>query len=89
MEERCLLTLVSLFVHSFVRFLTIALHAPHLTLAFLFSWFYLVSFFSINVNSFNYGAKCRDDEFDLDLEDIMVMEAIWLSIQVLVIVCLI
>ncbi|KAL6999751.1 hypothetical protein U1Q18_000909 [Sarracenia purpurea var. burkii] len=23
----------------------------------------------------------RDDEFDLDLEDIMVMEAIWLSIQ--------
>jgi hypothetical protein len=24
----------------------------------------------------------RDDEFDLDLEDIMVMEAIWLSIQV-------
>lgn len=34
-------------------------------------------------HSFNYGAKCRDDEFDLDLEDIMVMEAIWLSIQVL------
>lgn len=25
---------------------------------------------------------CRDDEFDLDLEEIMVMEAIWLSIQV-------
>lgn len=24
----------------------------------------------------------RDDEFDVDLEDIMVMEAIWLSIQV-------
>jgi hypothetical protein len=24
----------------------------------------------------------RDEEFDLDLEDIMVMEAIWLSIQV-------
>lgn len=24
----------------------------------------------------------RDDEFDFDLEDIMVMEAIWLSIQV-------
>lgn len=28
-------------------------------------------------------SKCRDDEFDLDLEDIMVMEAIWLSIQVI------
>lgn len=27
-------------------------------------------------------ATCRDDEFDLDLEEIMVMEAIWLSIQV-------
>jgi hypothetical protein len=26
--------------------------------------------------------NCRDDEFDVDLEDIMVMEAIWLSIQV-------
>ncbi|THG23953.1 hypothetical protein TEA_015962 [Camellia sinensis var. sinensis] len=26
----------------------------------------------------------RDDDFDLDLEDIMVMEAIWLSIQILV-----
>lgn len=26
--------------------------------------------------------ECREDEFDLDLEDIMVMEAIWLSIQV-------
>lgn len=25
---------------------------------------------------------CREDEFDLDLEDIMVIEAIWLSIQV-------
>jgi len=24
----------------------------------------------------------REDEFDIDLEDIMVMEAIWLSIQV-------
>lgn len=24
----------------------------------------------------------REDEFDLDLEDIMIMEAIWLSIQV-------
>ncbi len=24
----------------------------------------------------------RDDEFDLDLEDIMVMEAIWISLQV-------
>ncbi|KAH9611608.1 hypothetical protein KSS87_007791 [Heliosperma pusillum] len=28
-----------------------------------------------------YSFWCRDDEFDLDLEDIMVMEAIWLSIQ--------
>lgn len=27
--------------------------------------------------------ECREGEFDLDLEDIMVMEAIWLSIQVL------
>lgn len=27
------------------------------------------------------GRYNRDDEFDLDLEDIMVMEAIWLSIQ--------
>ena len=26
--------------------------------------------------------ESRDGEFDLDLEDIMVMEAIWLSIQV-------
>ncbi|KAG6535826.1 hypothetical protein ZIOFF_000855 [Zingiber officinale] len=25
--------------------------------------------------------KCRDDNFDLDLEDIMIMEAIWLSVQ--------
>jgi hypothetical protein len=29
-----------------------------------------------------YVVNCRDDEFDVDLEDIMVMEAIWLSIQV-------
>jgi hypothetical protein len=29
-----------------------------------------------------YSQQNRDDEFDLDLEDIMVMEAIWLSIQV-------
>ncbi|KAJ4842386.1 hypothetical protein Tsubulata_000925 [Turnera subulata] len=28
-----------------------------------------------------YSGPNRDDEFDLDLEDIMVMEAIWLSIQ--------
>ena len=28
------------------------------------------------------GDLCRDDEFDFDLEDIMVMEAIWQSIQV-------
>eukprot|EP01018_Ginkgo_biloba_P023937 Gb_31565 [translate_table: standard] len=28
-----------------------------------------------------HGRHNRDDEFDLDLEDIMVMEAIWLSIQ--------
>ncbi|GAB2284224.1 E3 ubiquitin-protein ligase da2 [Dionaea muscipula] len=28
-----------------------------------------------------YFRQNRDDEFDLDLEDIMVMEAIWLSIQ--------
>ncbi|KAH8957571.1 hypothetical protein BDL97_07G098500 [Sphagnum fallax] len=28
-----------------------------------------------------YSQQNRDDEFDLDLEDIMVMEAIWLSIQ--------
>lgn len=30
----------------------------------------------------NLVTKCRGDEFDLDLEEIMVMEAIWLSIQV-------
>ena len=35
-----------------------------------------------SINFFDSGAKYRDDEFDLDLEDIMVMEAIWLSIQV-------
>lgn len=33
--------------------------------------------------SFQHTVKCRDDNFDLDLEDIMVMEAIWLSIQVI------
>lgn len=27
--------------------------------------------------------KCRGDNFDRDLDDIMVMEAIWLSIQVI------
>lgn len=27
----------------------------------------------------------REDEFDVDLEDLMVMEAIWLSIQVKVV----
>lgn len=26
--------------------------------------------------------ECRDDEFDLDPENIMLMEAIWLSFQV-------
>jgi len=31
---------------------------------------------------FQNAENCRDDEFDVDLEDIMVMEAIWLSIQV-------
>jgi hypothetical protein len=35
-------------------------------------------YFLLNV----YVVNCRDDEFDVDLEDIMVMEAIWLSIQV-------
>jgi hypothetical protein len=32
--------------------------------------------------NFGFSQHDRDDEFDLDLEDIMVMEAIWLSIQV-------
>ncbi|KAH9551396.1 hypothetical protein CY35_09G013500 [Sphagnum magellanicum] len=31
--------------------------------------------------NFGFSQHDRDDEFDLDLEDIMVMEAIWLSIQ--------
>lgn len=28
--------------------------------------------------------KCSEDEFDLDLEEIMVMEAIWQSIKVII-----
>lgn len=31
----------------------------------------------------NLVTKCREGEFELDLEDIMIMEAIWLSIQVM------
>lgn len=27
--------------------------------------------------------ECRDDGFEMGLEDLMVMEAIWLSIQVI------
>jgi hypothetical protein len=34
---------------------------------------------SLMLNIWEYD---RDDEFDLDLEDIMVMEAIWISLQV-------
>ena len=47
-------------------------------------WFYVPERIWLNLLSLSCikPLNCRDDEFDIDLEEIMIMEAIWQSIQV-------